>query len=204
MLNFTPSFPTHLTLLPSSTTTLCSICDTDNEGYDQFITVPLCHSFLLTLSPCSNADPCHGSLFFKKICSCMSPLHGLQSFRVSLLQHGFSMGCSSFRAYPLAVFSGMVLSIGLHGISALVSGVPPLPPSPTLVLKGLFLLLFLPHSLSSVLPFLKYITTKTPPFSLIVSAMSCGGSFPDKTGHVQHSRVPGFFSYRSALQIPCY
>lgn len=94
MLNFTPSFPTHLTLLPSSTIICMAymyainihVCHTDHEGCDQFITAPLCHSFLLTLSPRSNVDPCNGSfLFFKKICSNMgSPWAAVPSEHIHL------------------------------------------------------------------------------------------------------------------------
>lgn len=59
---------------------------TGNGGCGKSITVPLCLSFLCILF-----------LFCR-----VAPSHGLQHFRINLLQHGFSMDHSSFRACPPA------------------------------------------------------------------------------------------------------
>lgn len=98
-------------------------------GCGQSITAPLYCSFLLTLF----------------LCSTMGPYHGLQSFRINLLHHGLSTGCSSFKEYPptlawssmgcnVDIWSTAVLSVGsretaapwtsLPWASALVPGVP--------------------------------------------------------------------------------
>lgn len=58
-----------------------------NGGCGQSVTAPLCRTFLLTLSPCSEVDP----------------FHELQSFRVKLIQHGSHKSCSSFRAHMPAL-----------------------------------------------------------------------------------------------------
>lgn len=75
--SFTPSFPAVLPLVHTCSST---------EGWalggcGQYSTAPLCHSFHLTLFPCSS----------------ISLLSRLQSFRINLLQCGPSTGHSSFR-----------------------------------------------------------------------------------------------------------
>lgn len=121
-INLTSSFPTPLPPPPQVVQGRwrMGVCG-------QSITVRLCCSFLLTLFPCSSMDPLHGLHFLQGISACSNM--------------GSSMGCT------VDTCSIVVSSTGFRGISAIVPEAPP-PPPPflALVLAGLFLTLFFPHS----------------------------------------------------------
>lgn len=76
---FTPSF---LTLLP----TLPPVLYGGMEGYGQYIIVPLCHSFLLKIFPCSSMGP---AVLQEKICfSVVSPQVTISTGNIQLLPYG--------------------------------------------------------------------------------------------------------------------
>lgn len=75
------------------------------EGLGSAHSVPLYHSFLLTLLLCSSMGPSHRLQSFTN-CSNMSLQHGLKFFRKNPLQHVSPQAAGSFRAHPPAPASG--------------------------------------------------------------------------------------------------
>lgn len=156
-------------IFPSSTSVLLPVAwrAWSMGEFGQSLAVPCCHSFFLKLF--------------------LAPawvLHRLQFFKINLLQHGSSMGCGSFGAYPPAPeWDPPQAAVW---ISAPVWSPPQAagesllwcsPSSLTLVSAGCFShfpsLLTL---LCSTLPFLKHVSPEVPPAWLTGSAVSCSGS----------------------------
>ena len=147
-----------------------------NRDCSQSIKVPLCCSFFLTVFPCTS----------------VGSLHGLQSFMISLLGCGHSMGCRKYLPAPACgppwaagstSYPSFFTGLGVHG-----------------VVSHTFFLIIL-HCPLVFLPFLKYVFLMALSAWLMGSAMSCGGSVVELSGsgHVQHGAAPGFFSRRTPL-----
>jgi len=164
-LNFSPSVPTPL---PHSGARRWGM-----GTHEQFITVPLCWAFLLTLSPCSS----------------VGPFHRLLSFRIILLLLGSFIAHSSSRVVAwgspraaVRVSAPAWLSPGAAGESLLGC----LEYLLSLILLWLwclqgcfshiFCLTHLTQSCHTVfLLLLTYVFPEVPPASLWGSAVPCGG-----------------------------
>lgn len=112
----------------------------------QLTTVPLWHSFLLTVFPCSSMSPSPRLQSFKD-CFCMGSSPQAAVPVRSLLPCGFSRTEPFFRAYPLAKEWSSPQAAGKY-LKA-----PPPSPSLTLVSAGLFLLTHTHTLLNSNLSF---------------------------------------------------
>lgn len=114
---------------------------------------------------------------------------GSSSFRITLLQHGLSVGCSSslllWRGVLCGLRCGNLLQRGPHHRSLLCLEHLLLSSFLTLLFTGLVHSFFL-MCLRSILSFLKYVFAEAPPASQVGLAVSCGGftGEPSGTSHV--------------------
>ncbi|XP_049649850.1 uncharacterized protein LOC126035357 [Accipiter gentilis] len=185
---------------------------------------------------CSSVGPFHGVQSFRNglLQRGLLSLHGVPGPARSLLQCrlstgsqppsgvstssgvGSSTGCRRISAPPWTSMDcrgtaclTMVFTTGCRGISALVPGAPPPPPSSlTWVSAGLFLShiltpLFRLLLRSRFFPLLKYVIPEALPPSLIGSALASGGSFLELAGTGSIGHVGSFWRLLTeATQLP--